>query len=62
MEFPRHCHKPEGLYVVVADEAQYDAVLAAGWTPLPEAHVERPVEVSYADAVKADEKPKKGKK
>lgn len=57
MDFPRHCHKPEGLFVVVGDEAQYAAVTANGWTDQPEAHVEKPVEVRYVDALASDAKP-----
>lgn len=70
MEFPRHCHRPEGRFVRVENEAQYDAVIAAGFTDQPEAHVETPVEVTYAEAVKGEasadsedaEKPKRGRK
>lgn len=52
MEFPRHCHKPDGLFVVVRDAEQYTAVTANGWANQPSGHVEKPIEVSYADAVK----------
>ena len=52
MDFPRHCHKPGGLFVVVTDQAQFDAVAAQGWAERPAEHVERPVQVSYADAVR----------
>lgn len=51
MEFPRHCHKPEGRYVVVTTLEQYDAVMANGWTDRPAEHVEKPVEVRYAEAI-----------
>ena len=69
MEFPRHMHKPGGLFVVVGNEAQYDECAAAGWADQASEHVEKPVEVRLEDAVKrADEAPaddapkKKGKK
>lgn len=76
MEFPRHLHKSDGLYVVVRDDAQYDAAKAHGWADRPDAHVEKPVEVRFVDAVRdeiaaepivdapADDAPKakKGKK
>lgn len=65
MEFPRHMHKPEGQYVAVVDQEQYDACAANGWGDQPEGHVEKPVEVRFFDAA-ADapdgETPKKGKK
>lgn len=78
MEFPRHLHKPGGYYVEVIDKPQYDAVKAAGWTDVPEAHVEVPKEVRFADALNntpidfdetvppaetpTPEKPKRGRK
>lgn len=51
MEFPRHCHKPSGQFVVVGDADQYDQVKANGWADQPDAHVEQPVEVRFADAI-----------
>lgn len=51
MEFPRHLHKPDGLYVRVIDAEQYDAAKANGWADLPEHHVEKPVEVRFEQAI-----------
>lgn len=53
MEFPRHCHKPDGLFVSVSNQEQYDAVIDNGWTDQPPAHVEKAVEVRYQDAIAA---------
>lgn len=55
MEFPRHLHKPDGLFVIVENDAQYDAVKAAGWTDQPPGAVEKPVEVRYVDAITTGE-------
>lgn len=68
MEFPRHLHKPDGLYVICPDEANYDALKARGWADLPAAHVEQPVEKRLYDALlepvaeDADDAPKRGRK
>jgi hypothetical protein len=68
MEFPRHLHKPDGLYVVCPDDASYEKLTARGWTDQPAAHVEQPVEVRLYDALlePADEAeaeaPKRGRK
>lgn len=51
MKFPRHCHKPDGRFVSVTNQEQYDAVIANGWADQPLGHVERPVEVRYTDAI-----------
>lgn len=51
MEFPRHCHKPDGKFVEVTMQSEYDAVKANGWTDLPEGYVETPVKVNLADAI-----------
>jgi len=51
MEFPRHCHKPDGFFVKVDNQEQYDAVIANGWTDQPSAHVEKSVEVPYEQAI-----------
>lgn len=53
MEFPRHVHKADGLYVLCPDEASYDGLKARGWADLPPAHVEQPVEVRLYDALLA---------
>lgn len=74
MEFPRHLHKDNGQFVVVKDSEQYDACKGAGWADAPDAHVEQPVEVRYADAIngavidfdadepKSDDAPKRKKR
>lgn len=51
MDFPRHLHKPGGLFVVVDSDEKYENVKAHGWADLPEAHVEQPVEVRYEAAI-----------
>lgn len=51
MEFPRHLHKPDGLYVVCADEEQLSELSQRGWELLPAAHVEKPIQVSLFDAL-----------
>lgn len=56
MEFPRHLHKPGGLYVVCPDEANFEALQPFGWALLPEAHVEQPVEVRLYDALRGEPK------
>lgn len=66
MEFPRHLHKENGLFVVVENAEQYDACKGAGWADQPAAHVEQPQEVRFGEAIgsePAEEAPKKkGKK
>lgn len=56
MEFPRHVHQPDGRYVVVTNESDYDQLKAFGWTDQPDGHVERPVEVLLFQALAADVK------
>jgi hypothetical protein len=51
MEFPRHLHKPGGLYVVPENQEQCDQLLARGWALLPAAHVEQPTHVTLWDAL-----------
>ena len=57
MDFPRHLHKDGGLYVVVENVEQYEAVKANGWADQPNAHVEQPVEVRYIDAIASSAEP-----
>lgn len=45
MEFPRHLHKPGGLYVVPENAGEYEQLKARGWLDLPPAHVEQPTPV-----------------
>lgn len=54
MEFPRHLHKPGGLYVICPDESNGEALKARGWLLMPPEHVEIPVEVRLYDALLED--------
>lgn len=53
LAFPRHMHKDGGLYVVVRDQAQYDACAAKGWADQPSAYADVPREVLLNDALGA---------
>lgn len=67
MEFPRHLHKPDGLYVICPDDVTYEKLTARGWADQPPGNVAQPVEVRLYDAllepVSEDaDAPKRGRK